>query len=180
MIDACGLIDVLASGQAEAILRATGHAWHLPASVTAEVRYVRQHDPDRPGGYVNVAADLTALVRSGLLTACQPDDPEEQARYVHYATLFRSDGEAMCLALGESRGWIVATDDRGAIKVARKAGLEVISCPELVKVWANATRPDSTRLVQVLTEIQTLAQFRPKPSMPEYEWWVDQRFTNGP
>jgi len=180
VIDACCLIDLLASGQAEAILRATGHTWHLPTSVQAEVHYVRQHDPDNPGGYKNVPADLTQLVKSGVLTPCQPDDPQEQAQYVHYATLFRSDGEAMCLALGEYRGWIVATDDRRAIMVAQQAGLTVLSCPELVKAWVDATRPDSASVVQVLTEIQTLAQFRPNPSMPEYQWWVDQLLTSGP
>ncbi len=87
--------------------------------------------------------------------------------YVQYAALFRSDGEAMCLALAECRGWTVATDDRRAIQVAQKAGLSVVSCPELVKAWADATRPHATRLVQVLTDIQTLAQFRPNLSMPE-------------
>jgi hypothetical protein len=174
VIDACCLIDLLASGEAEVILRATGYAWHIPSAVQAEVQYVRQHDPDNPGGYKNVPVDLTPLVKSGVLTPCQPDDPQEQAQYLHYATLFRSDGEAMCLALGECRGWVLATDDRKAILVAQQAGSTVVSCPELVKAWANATRPGSTRLVQVLTEIQTLAQFRPNASMPEYEWWVTQ------
>ncbi len=175
MIDACCLIDLLASGQAEAILRATGHAWHLPSSVQAEVQYVRQHNPDNPGSYRNVPVDFTPFVGSGVLTACQPDDTQEQARYVHYATLFRSDGEAMCLALADCRGWAVATDDRRAILVAQQAGLTVVSCPELVKAWADATRPDATSLVQVLTDIQTLAQFKPNPSsMPEYQWWVDE------
>ena len=145
VIDACCLIDLLASGHAEAILRATGHAWHLPSSVQAEVQYVRQHDPDKPGSYQNVPVDLTPFVTSGVLTLCQPDDAQEQARYVHYATLFRSDGEAMCLALAECRGWTVATDDRRAIHVAQKAGLTVVSCPELVKAWADATRPDADR-----------------------------------
>jgi hypothetical protein len=171
VIDACCLIDLLASGQAEAILRATGHDWHLPTSVQAEVKYVRQHDPDNPGSYKNVTADLTLLVKSGALAPCQPDDPQEEARYVHYATLFRSDGEAMCLALAESRGWIVATDDRKAIMVARQAGLTVASCPELVKLWADSTRPDAPSLVQVLTDIQTLAQFRPNSRMPRSDWW---------
>ena len=37
-------------------------------------------------------------------------------------------------------------------------------------------RPDliRARLAQVLTDIQTLAQFRPNPSMAEYRWWVDE------
>ena len=102
----------------------------------------------------------TSLIASGLLTPCQPDDAQEQARFVHYATIFRSDGEAMCLALAESRGWVVATDDRKAIRIAGQAGLTVISCPRIVKAWANAIRPDPTRvLVGVLTNIQTLARF---------------------
>ena len=171
MIDACCLIDLLASGQAEAILRATGYAWHLPSAVQAEVQYVRQHDPDNPGSYRNVPVDLTPLVKSEVLTPCQPDDPQEQAQYVHYATLFRSDGEAMCLALAECRGWTVATDDRRAILVAQQAGLTVVSCPELVKAWADATRTDTSTLKQVLNDIQMLAQFRPNSSMAESDWW---------
>jgi predicted nucleic acid-binding protein len=109
-----------------------------------------------------------------LLAPCQPDDPQEQARFVQSATIFRSDGEAMCLALAESRGWAVATDDRKAIRVAGQAGLTVISCPALVKAWAVATKPDRATLVQVLTDIQTLAQFRPNPAMPEAGWWSSQ------
>jgi hypothetical protein len=167
VIDACCLIDLLVSGQAEAILRATGHAWHLPSSVQAEVQYIRQHDPDKPGSHQNVPVDLTPLVTSGVVTRCQTDDAQEQAMYVEYAILFRSDGEAMCLTLAECRGWTVATDDRRAIHVAQKAGLSVVSGPELVNAWADGTRPDITRLVKVLTDIQTLSQFRPNLSTPE-------------
>ena len=170
-MDACCLIDLLASGQAEAILRATGYTWYLPTSVQAEVRYVRQHDPDNPGSFRNEPVDLTPLVSSGVLTPCQPDDPREQTSYVHHATLFRSDGEAMCLALAECRGWTVATDDRRAIVVAQQVGLTVVSGPELVKAWADATRPATTSLVQVLTDIQTLAQCRPNSTMRESDWW---------
>ena len=171
MIDACCLIDLLASGEAEAILRAAGYAWHLPIAVPSEVRYVRQDDPVQPGHFLSIPADLTPLLASGLLTLGQPDDPQEQARFVHYATIFRSDGEAMCLALAEARGWTVATDERKATRVAGQGGLTVISCPALVKAWAVATRPDRARLVQVWTDIQTLAQFRPNLMMPEAAWW---------
>ena len=172
-IDACCLIDLMVTGHAETILRASGHAWHLPAAVQGEVKYLRQHDPAQTGAYLVVPADLNPLLASGLLTPCQPDDPQEQARFVHYASQFRSDGEAMCLALSECRGWPVATDDRKAITVAGKAGLTVISCPQLVKAWADATRPDPSTVVRVLTDIQTLAQFRPNPTMPEAIWWAN-------
>lgn len=173
-IDACCLIDLLVTGHAEAILRASGHAWHLPAAVQVEVKFLRQHDPAQAGAFLSVPADLTPHLASGLLIPCQPDDPHEQARFVHYATQFRSDGEAMCLAISECRGWPVATDDRKAIKVAEKAGLTAISCPQLVKAWADTTRPDPATVVRVLTDIQTLAQFRPNPTMPEFAWWDQQ------
>jgi hypothetical protein len=171
VIDACCLIDLLSSGQADAILRAAGHVWHLPHAVQGEVQYIRQHDPAQPGSFVNVPADLTPLIASGLLTSCQPDDAQEQARFVHYAMTFRSDGEAMCLALAESRGWVVATDDRKAIRIAGQAGLSVISCPQVVKTWADATRPDPAVLAGVLADIQALAKFVPNPTMPEAAWW---------
>jgi hypothetical protein len=171
VIDACCLIDLLVSGHAEAILRASGSAWHLPSAVQAEVGYLRQFDPAQVGKTRTVPADLIPLLSKGLVSPCQPQDPREQARFVHYATQFRSDGEAMCLALAETRGWVVATDDRKAIRVARQAGLTVLSCPKLLKTWAAATRPDPTTLIQVFTDIQTLAQFRPNPSMPESSWW---------
>jgi len=174
LIDACCLIDLLVSAHGEAILRAAGFAWHLPDAVQGEVKYLRQPDPTQTGAYVNIPADLSPHLASGLLIPCQPDDPQEQTRFVQYATQFRSDGEAMCLAIAESRGWPVATDDRMAIRVATQAGLTVISCPQLVKMWADAARPDSATLVQVLTDIQTLAQFRPNATMPECAWWLRQ------
>jgi hypothetical protein len=174
LIDACCLIDLLVSAQGEAILRPSSSAWQLPAAVGAEVRYVRQHDPAQPGSYLTVPADLSPHLASGLLVPCQPDDPNEQARFVHYAARFRSDGEAMCLALAECRGWPLATDDRKAIWIGTQAGLTVISSPQLVKAWADATQPDSATLIQVLSDIQTLAHFRPNASMPGSAWWFKQ------
>jgi hypothetical protein len=174
VIDACCLIDVLASGQAEAILRASGVTWHLPSAVQGEILYIRQHDPALPGQIVKVPPNLSGLINSGVLTACDPVSQHELDRFVHYATLFRSDGEAMCLALAEARTWVLATDDRRAINVARQAGLTVVSCPELMKTFADSVQPPQAALVQLLRDIQFLAQFVPNASMPEYQWWVDQ------
>jgi hypothetical protein len=173
-IDACCLIDLLASGDAQAILRASNFAWHLPSAVQGEVRYCRCHDPSQPGHVVTVPADLAGLIASQLLTVCDPATQQELDRYTHYATLFRSDGESMCLALAEQYGWVVATDDRRALRVARQAGLTVVSCPQLPKAWADATTPDQAILIRVLQDIQLLAQFRPNWSMSECQWWVDQ------
>jgi hypothetical protein len=173
-IDAWCLIDLLASGHVEPVLRAVGHAWQIPLAVRAEVQFVRQTDPTDPTRFVSVAVDLTPLISAGLLTICQPDVQVKLDRFTRYATLFRSDGEAMCLALAESRGWLLATDDKKAIRIGQQAGVTVISSPQLIKAWADTTRPDRPTLVKALQDIERLAQFRPNPAMPECQWWWEQ------
>src|SRR5271157_3238575 len=141
VIDACCLIDLFASGHAEAILRAAAFDWHVPVAVQTEVQFIRQHDPQQPGQTIAVAADFAPLIASAALCVCKPEDNQELTRFTQYAAAFRSDGEAMCLAIAESRGWIVATDDRKAIRMGHSAGLTVVSCPELVKMWADTAKP---------------------------------------
>jgi hypothetical protein len=88
--------------------------------------------------------------------------------------LFRSDGEAMCLAVAESRGWLIATDDKKAIRVGQQAGLTVLSSPQLLKMWADHAHPDQPTLVKALKDIELFAHFRPSSTMPECQWWLDQ------
>jgi predicted nucleic acid-binding protein len=173
-LDACCLFDLLASGNIEAILRASGFSWQLPSAVQDEVKYVRRPDPAQPGKLMKVAVDLSGYIKAGVLKVCDPQNQRELDRFMHYATLFRSDGESMCLALAEERGWVVATDDRRAIRIAQQAGLTVVSSPQLLRAWANAAAPSQATLQQVLQDIELLAQFKPNPTMPEYQWWVDQ------
>ncbi len=173
-IDACCLFDLLASGVAAGILQASGFTRHLPAAVQSEVQDLRQHDPDQPGKTIHVPVDLSEMNASGLVTACHPRTQQELDRFTRYAARFRSDGEAMCLALAGERKWTVATDDHKAIRIAKQAGLAVMSSPELVKAWADATRPDQATLNCVLRDIQILAQFKPNPVMPEYQRWLDE------
>ena len=80
----------------------------------------------------------------------------------------------MCLALAECRGWTIATDDKKAIRVAKKAGMNVISSPTIIKTWVDANSIDDAKLAPVLHDIQLLAQFKPNSAMPEYQWWIDQ------
>jgi hypothetical protein len=172
-IDACCLIDLFASGHAEAILRASGHTWHVPMAVQDEVQFVRQPDPADAGKLIRARVDLQPLIEAGVLTLCRPEDQRELDRFTQYAVQFRSDGEAMCLAVAESRGWLIATDDRKVIRLAQRAGLTVLSCPQLVKSWSAAAGPEEAVLAQALKDIERCAQFRPNPSMPEYRWWLN-------
>lgn len=177
IIDTCCLIDLLASGQSEPILRACGHVWHLPVAVRDELKFVRQLDPFDPSKLISVEVDLMPLISANAFGLCQPDVQAELDLFTQYATLFRSDGEAMCLALAESRGWLLATDDKKAIRIGRQSGITVVSAPELLKMWADQDHPEQATLVKALKDIELFAQFRPNSGMPEYQWWLDQLST---
>ena len=173
-IDACCLIDLLSSGHAEAILQACGFTWHLPVAVQSEVLYIRQPDPAQAGKLVLVKVDLSPLIDGGTLSLCQPDNNQEKDRFTQYATQFRSDEEAMCIALAESRGWTIATDDRKAIRVSKEAGMTLLSCPQIMRTWSDAQTPEKAVLVKALQDVELYAQFRPNQSLPEHDWWDAQ------
>ena len=63
--------------------------------------------------------------------------------------------------------------DRKAIRVAGQAGLTVLSCPQMMRGWADGAKPDQTVLAKALRNIEVFAQFRPNPSFPEFQWWLN-------
>jgi hypothetical protein len=145
----------------------------LPVAVHGEVQFIRQRDPNDAKKFVAAPVDLSGLISTNVLTLCQTDTQDESDRFTQYAVLFRSDGEAMCLALAERRGWWIATDDAKAIRIAGQARLTTISSPQLLKIWAETTAPDEQAVAQALKDIELYARFRPNQAMPECQWWLD-------
>ena len=114
------------------------------------------------------------LISAGVLALCQPDAPAELDLFIQYAARFGSDGEAMCLALAEHRGWLLATDDKEVMKVGQQAGLQIVSTPELLKAWSVKAAPDAATVAQALAAIELYARFRPSSAMADVAWWLDQ------
>jgi predicted nucleic acid-binding protein len=83
------------------------------------------------------------------------------------------DGEAACLAIAKVRGWTLATDDRKGRREAGALGVPVVTTPELVKRWADATKADDEAVAKVLKAIQDFARFFPHKTMPLHPWWND-------
>ena len=173
VIDACCVIDVCASGQPEAVLIASALRWFIPAAVIGEACYLHRPSPDDPKRLVPVPLDLSPFLTAGLLTPCDLAGEEELKHFVQLATLFRSDGEAACLAIAKSRGWALATDDRKARREAANIGVPVVTTPELMKTWADATGAAEADIARLLRDIQTFARFIPHKTMPLHSWWVD-------
>lgn len=169
IIDACCTINLYAAGNMLTLLPALENEWYITENVTAETRYIRKIDPDDPTKLVKDSIDLRPALDTGVLRSCTATEGE-LAAFVELAVLL-DDGEAMCLAIAQSRGWMLATDDRKARRIARERGVSLVSTPELLKHWATTTGADEVDVARTLANIQTYARFRPNNSLPEVDWW---------
>ncbi len=171
IVDACCLINLYAAGPLEALLAGCRGMFHVSDEVRAEATLYRQPDPENPSLLVPAPIDLSLAILQGLVQKCRITGDEELMLYVKYASQI-DDGEASCLAIAKSRGWIVATDDRKAIRLATESEIGVVTTPELVQRWANTIQPSVGEIEQVVRNIERFARFRPRVGSPLYDWWT--------
>lgn len=171
ILDACVLINLLASGEVEGILRAAARDSFICSAVEGESIYLRTEDPAAP----LEAVDLGSLVASGLLTVCRLEGASEAELYVDYAGAL-DDGEAMSLAVALSRGFILATDERKARRLFLEAAadpLRLVSTSDLLRSWAEAEAARGGRLKEALLRIEKRARYQPPVTDANHQWWVD-------
>lgn len=169
VIDSCCLINLCAVGQLGDVLPPLGLAWHIPPPVEAETLFLRTREADGSSG--REAVDLQPSIDAGVLQICVAQPGDEIDLYVELAGVL-DDAEAMTLAIAKCRKWVLATDDRLAIRYATDLDVTLITTPELMKKWAEATGATPERLSLALERIHSRARFTPSPKFPEYEWWV--------
>ena len=175
ILDACGLLNLYASGQFLAILTGSGHSWHLPSAVERESQTYRRPDPADPTRLVRVAIDLTSALTGGLIERCDCQSEAEINLYVELTARIGDDGESMGLALAKSRGWSILTDDRKARRIAAELGVPVLATPEVLQAWATATNPTADELAATLREIEIYANYQPGRTVPGGNWWLKSR-----
>ena len=73
--------------------------------------------------------------------------------------------------IAKNRGWILATDDRPARKLAAQFHIPVLTTPEILKDWATRSGASAVEVAAVLSEIRRFANFFPNPKAPEADWW---------
>lgn len=170
ILDACVLINLLASEEAEGILRSTGKECRICVVVEKESFYLRPDDPQEES-FDSVRLDT--FIKSGVLSLCDIEGGHEAALYVDYASRM-DDGEAMSLAIAESRGYILATDDRKARRIFLESVSDsnrLTSTSELVRNWVDSQSVPPARLKAVLMSIQHRANFFPPRKDPNFTWW---------
>src|SRR4051812_12020736 len=169
IIDACCTINLYAAGNLLTLLPALGAEWYVAENAITETLYVRRPDPDDGSKLVREPINLRPALDAGVLHPTTVTD-EESALFVELAGLM-DDGEAMCLAIAQSRGWMMATDDRKARRIAGERGVPLLCTPQLLRQWSAAVAADERDVGRVLLAVHTLARFRPNRSLPDADWW---------
>ena len=172
ILDACGTLNLYASGRFVSILTALKHEWYLPAAVERESQQYRQPDPADAEKLVVVPIDLAPILAGGFLKRCDCESDDEADLYVELAAKIGDDGESMGLAIAKCRGWSVMTDDRKARRLAQELGVPVLGTPEVMKEWAKVAKPGTSKLSEVLLAIERFSNYRPKKGVAQYEWWI--------
>jgi len=185
LLDACCVINLLASGVAEEVLSAVPASFAVAQLVAEdEVLFVAQDDDDEPAGDEAAAGSgaaagvdperlgLTPLVEQGRLEVMELGTHEEHETFVELA-LQLDDGEAMTAALAIHRGGEVATDDRKAIRLleGRSPPVPLRRPSSLLWMWVRRRKVPEERVREVLRRIQRRASFTPPRDDPEVEWW---------
>lgn len=166
VLDTCVLINLLATDRVPEIVEALAPSRLVCSAVSDESLYLRSIDADHKPQIV----DLTPHFDNGILTKCGIEGEQEEALYVGYA-LELDDGEAMSLAIAQSRNFALATDERKARRVIQEnaAGLQVISTTAIIHAWANGKgKPE---IASVIRLINGRARFQPPGPDPLAPWW---------
>jgi len=172
MLDACVLINLLASGEADDILRSSGKLCRICVAVKNETLYLRSDDPQEE---TFEPAQFNSLIQSDVLSVCDIEGDSEALLYVDRASKL-DDGEAMSLAIAEARGYILATDDRKARRIfLEPAGdsSRLTSSSELIRNWSESQSISSSKLKTVLMSIRYKANFFPPRRDANFKWWND-------
>jgi hypothetical protein len=175
--DACGLLNLVATGREEEILGSL----RCPSCVVRQVRigevlYLRPlPEEDQSGARALLPIGLMHLLDSGLLQDMDLDEAE-QATFVQFAAVV-DDGEAKSAAAAMHRGMSLATDDRATIRLLATLPTPVpaLTTLEWVKLWADQSAASAAEPGELIRRIEIRANFLPPRVHPLRGWWNSHR-----
>jgi hypothetical protein len=170
VLDACCIINIFAMNRADEFFSALSSHFFITRFV-AEEEALRLRSPHGSSSKEETI-QLENYAESGLLTILPDPTPEELSEFIRFSTAL-DDGEAWTCAAAVTRGYVVATDDRKAIRVLGEWAPEVsvVQTPELLYEWAQATEAPPAHLRATLAAIRDRARFIPRKGSPKAEWW---------
>lgn len=168
LLDARVLINLFASGHAEEILRSLDVSAAISSHVQRETLYIRRGG-DGDDARDPVALDLSALLANRLLRVVADASEDELNTFIDL-TLELGDGEAMTAALAIHRRFIIATDDRVALRVIGSR-VPVRSSLDLIKYWAERQQVTPETITTALRNLRQRGSYMPGAQHPLRWWW---------
>ena len=170
LLDSSVLINVLATGRADEVLRIFPAGAGICAAVEGESLFLRGETPADPPTRII----LTPLIDCGMLLRHDVLNEAEQSLYVDLASEL-DDGEAMTIAIAHYRRFVAATDDRKARRVATQRfgnDLALLRTSDILFNWTQDAVLEKSTVQEILRRIERVAQFRPANDDPLREWWT--------
>lgn len=167
VLDASVAINIFASGEAPAILRAWPSPCLIERRTHAEVRMLRDREASDPRAISSVV-DWESAQRAGVVEIVDLADDD-----LHRLVGFSVDmdpGEAAAGAYAVAHQLELAIDDRKARRILER----YIPCRwslELVQTWARDTAASDEHLTTALRSIRRFANWKPHSGHPLGTWW---------
>ncbi len=171
IIDACVILNLIATGMIEQILSVIAQNSMICVLVKNESLYLRKEDEINDTEPI----DIEGLITQELIQVCDCETVAEQQLFVNFAAVL-DDGEAMSLAIALSRNWHLATDDKKARRIFSENAQNdklLVSTSDLIKEWAENENIGDLAIKPILLKVERKASFRPPRSDPNLQWWND-------
>jgi len=169
IIDACCLINICASGKLAEIIEGTPFDYLVSKTVhDTEMVDTEVIDSLNP---INMRYD--DIINNGLLKVVDFSDESEIHKFLFYAQIIDGDGEAASLVIAEGSDYILATDDKKAIKVTKEyaPNLQLLTTPELMKSWFDTSDITEQEIKEALSNITVYGRYKPSKNNPLKSWW---------
>jgi hypothetical protein len=172
LLDACCIINLLATGRMEEILEILPFRFATSRLVATREVLAIARDADEGVPVEREVISPRVLGNAKNLSLLDLSTEQELTDFVRFAAHL-DDGEASVCALALSQGGGVATDDLKALRVlSREApGVFTAQTPELLHDWAHLSNASAPVIARVLRSIERRARFRPRRNAPRFEWW---------
>ena len=173
ILNACCVINIVAAGQAAAILRALNCPIMVSETVAIREALFIFDSPreNAPASKQRIALQL--LVYEGVIGIAALAGENEQALFVALAARL-DDGEAETAAIALHRQWALATDDLKALRLLQaEFAAPIFTTPDILKHWAETSHAQAEAVRTVLLSIEQRARYRPGARHPLYGWWQD-------
>ncbi|GAB3979522.1 hypothetical protein GCM10029978_075120 [Actinoallomurus acanthiterrae] len=167
-MDACVALNLLATGELDAIAESLGVTFVMADVAAAESLYLIEVVD---GATERIQVQLDLHIDKGSLQLFELAGEAELQTFIELASEI-DDGEAASLALAIHRDLVIATDDRKAQRVALQRRLPKLeSTPSILKRFTAAAslKPEEVRLLLLMVERRS--SFRPPRSSPNFDWW---------